>query len=349
VNVSTTIWLATIGLLVAAFILDFVVVDARPHVFGPKQAARWVAAYIVAAMIFAVFVWNYYGAEYGQQFLAGWITEYSLSVDNLFVFIVLISSFAVPELLKHRVLLIGVAIAIVLRGVLIVIGAAAIAKFTATFYVFAAFLLYTAISVWRSHNEEPDPEGNGLVRLVEKYVPTSREYSDAKLTVKIDGRRFITPLFLVILAIGTTDLLFALDSIPAVFGLTQEPYLVFAANAFALMGLRQLYFLLDGLLAKIIYLARGLAIILGFIAIKLFLEAIEGTTELNPPHVTIAQSLGFIAIVLGVTVITSLIAVHQSPDLALQSEISQAIEESTEHRGDAIEHLGSDDSQTKGI
>lgn len=345
-NVSTTVWLVTLSILVAAFVLDFVVVDARPHVFGPKQAARWVVAYIVAALLFAVFVWNYFGAEYGQQFLAGWITEYSLSVDNLFVFIVLMSSFAVPELLKHRVLLIGVAIAIVLRGVLIVVGAAAIAKFTATFYVFAAFLFYTAVSVWRSHDEEPDPEGNGLVRLVEKYVPTSREYSEARFTVRIDGKRFITPLFVVILAVGTTDLLFALDSIPAVFGLTQEPYLVFAANAFALMGLRQLYFLLDGLLSKIIYLARGLAIILGFIAIKLFLEAIEGTTDLHPPHITIAISLMFIASVLGVTVITSLIAVRRSPELAQQSEIAQAIEESTEHRGDAIEHLGPEGSQT---
>ena len=345
-NVSTTVWIATIGILIAAFIFDFLVVDARPHVFGPKQAARWVVAYIIGALLFAVFVWNTYGAEYGQQFLAGWITEYSLSVDNLFVFIVLMSSFAVPEMLKHRVLLIGVAIAIVLRGVLIVVGAAAISRFTATFYVFAIFLFYTAVSVWRSHDEEPDPEGNGLIRLVERYVPTTKEYVDTKFTVKIEGKRFITPLFVVILAVGTTDLLFALDSIPAVFGLTQEPYLVFAANAFALMGLRQLYFLLDGLLAKIIYLARGLAIILGFIAIKLFLEAVEGTTELHPPHVTIAQSLMFIATVLGVTVITSLIAVRRSPELAMQSEIAQAKEESAEHRGEAIDHLGTEDSQT---
>jgi len=344
-TVSNTIWIITLGILAGAFILDFVVVDARPHVFGPKQAARWVVAYIIAALLFAAFVWNYFGAEYGQQFLAGWITEYSLSVDNLFVFIVLMSSFAVPEMLKHRVLLVGVALAIVLRGILIVVGAAAIARFTATFYVFAAFLMYTAITVWRSHDEEPDPEGNGLVRLVEKYVPTSREYVNSKLTVKIDGKRFITPLFLVILAVGTTDLLFALDSIPAVFGLTQEPYLVFAANAFALMGLRQLYFLLDGLLAKIIYLARGLAIILGFIAIKLFLEALDGTTDLHPPHVTIAQSLIFIATVLAVTVVTSLIAVRRSPELAKHSEISHAVEESEQHRGEGIEHLGPGDSQ----
>ena len=345
-EVSVLAWAITLGILAAAFILDFVVVDARPHVFGPKQAARWVSAYIVGALIFAVFVWNYYGAEYGQQFLAGWITEYSLSVDNLFVFIVLMSSFAVPDALKHRVLLIGVALAIVLRGVLIVVGAAAITRFTATFYVFAAFLLYTAISVWRSHGEEPDLEGNGLVRLVEKYVPTSREYSGVKATVKISGRRHITPLFLVILAVGTTDLLFALDSIPAVFGLTKEPYLVFAANAFALMGLRQLYFLLDGLLAKIIYLARGLAVILGFIAGKLFLEALDGTTSLEVPHVSIAQSLMFIVFTLGVTVTTSLIAVKRDPTLMLQSEAAQVETESIEHRGEALERMPDEDSLT---
>jgi tellurite resistance protein TerC len=339
-NVSLAVWVITVGILTAAFVLDFAVVDARPHVFGPKQAARWVIAYIVAALFFATYVWNFFGAEYGQQFLAGWITEYSLSVDNLFVFIVLMSSFSVPEMLKHRVLLIGVAIAIVLRGILIVVGAAAISRFTATFYVFAAFLFYTAVSVWRSHDEEPDPEGNGLIRLIEKHLPTTREYAGTSFTVKIDGKRFITPLFVVILAVGTTDLLFALDSIPAVFGLTQEPYLVFAANAFALMGLRQLYFLLDGLLSKIIYLARGLAIILGFIAIKLFLEAVAGTTELHPPHITIAQSLLFIALTLGTTVVTSLLAVRRSPELASHSEISDALAESVEHSGEGIEHLG---------
>jgi tellurite resistance protein TerC len=342
-EVSALVWAITLGILAAAFILDFVVVDARPHVFGPKQAARWVVAYIIGALVFAVLVWNYFGAEYGQQFLAGWITEYSLSVDNLFVFIVLMSSFAVPESLKHRVLLIGVALAIVLRGALIVVGAAAILRFTATFYVFAAFLLYTAISVWRSHGEEPDLEGNGLVRLVEKYVPTSREYFGAKATVKISGKRHITPLFLVILAVGTTDLLFALDSIPAVFGLTKEPYLVFAANAFALMGLRQLYFLLDGLLAKIIYLARGLAIILGFIAGKLFLEALDGTTDLEVPHVSIAQSLMFILFTLGVTIITSLVAVKRNPMLVLQSEATQVTAESIDHRGEALTHIRDED------
>ena len=345
-EVSAIVWAITLGILAAAFILDFLVVDARPHVFGPKQAARWVVAYIIGALIFAAFVWNYFGAEYGQQFLAGWITEYSLSVDNLFVFIVLMSSFAVPEGLKHRVLLIGVALAIVLRGVLIVVGAAAISRFAATFFVFSAFLLYTAITVWRSHGEEPDLEGNGLVRWVERYVPTSRDYAGTLTTIKISGKRHITPLFLVILAVGTTDLLFALDSIPAIFGLTKEPYLVFAANAFALMGLRQLYFLLDGLLGKIIYLARGLAIILGFISIKLFFEALDGTTDIEVPHVTIAQSLTFILLTLVVTVITSLAAVKRDPSLALQSEAAHTTTEAVKHRGEALEHIHGEDSET---
>jgi len=345
-EVSAIVWAITLGVLAAAFILDFVVVDARPHVFGPKQAARWVVAYIVGALVFAVFVWNYFGAEYGQQFLAGWITEYSLSVDNLFVFIVLMSSFAVPEGLKHRVLLIGVALAIILRGVLIVVGAAAISRFAATFFVFSAFLLYTAITVWRSHGEEPDLEGNGLVRWVEKYVPTSRDYAGTKTVVKISGKRHITPLFLVILAVGTTDLLFALDSIPAIFGLTKEPYLVFAANAFALMGLRQLYFLLDGLLGKIIYLDRGLAIILGFIAVKLFFEALDGTTDLEVPHVTIAQSLTFILLTLLVTVITSLAAVKRDPSLAHTSHAAHTTTEAVKHRGEALEHIPDEDSKT---
>lgn len=329
----------------AAFVLDFVVVDARPHVFGPKQAARWVVGYIVAALVFAAFVWSYFGPEYGQQFLAGWITEYSLSVDNLFVFIVLMSSFAVPEMLKHRVLLLGVAIAIVLRGALIVVGAAAISRFTATFYVFAAFLFYTAVTVWRSHNSQADNEGNALIRIVARYVPSTETYVDAKYFVRVGGKRHITPLFVVILAIGTTDLLFALDSIPAVFGLTHEAYLVFAANAFALMGLRQLYFLLDGLLTNIIYLAKGLAVILGFIAIKLLLEAIAGTTSLHPPHVTISQSLMFIASVLGVTVVVSLVAVRRNPNLALQSEAKHILNQSAEHRGHALGHLGDDDAK----
>lgn len=338
-HVTGSIWIITLVALLAIFIIDLVVVDAKPHAFTPKEALRWVLFYIALALGFAAYVWMHYAPQYGQEFLAGWVTEYSLSVDNLFVFLVLMASFNVPATQKHRVLLAGVVIAIVLRGILIVVGAAAIHKFAATFYVFAAFLLYTAIHVWRSHDEEPDPDGNALIRTVERIVPTVKTYEGAKLIVKRDGKRHITPMFLVILAIGTTDLLFALDSIPAVLGLTKEPYLVFTANAFALMGLRQLFFLLDGLLAKIVYLPKGLGLILGFIAVKLFLEAMAETTDIHVPHISIGQSLGFIGTALAVTVVTSLAAVKRDPSLARESEVSHALDEAAQHKGEAITHL----------
>lgn len=338
-QVTTATWLITIAVLVAVFIIDLVVVDAKPHVFGTKEAFRWVVFYVFAALVFAGYIWNFYGAQFGQEFLAGWVTEYSLSVDNLFVFLVLMSSFAVPAEQRHRVLLIGVLIAIVLRGILIVLGAAAIQRFAVTFFIFAAFLFYTAIHVWRSHDEEPDPDGNALVRAAEKILPTVKQYHGAKMIITQNGKRFITPMFLVILAIGTTDLLFALDSIPAILGLTKEPYLVFMANAFALMGLRQLFFLLDGLLAKIIYLPKGLAIILGFISIKLLFEALHATTELHVPDISIGQSLSVIGSTLTLTVLASLLAVKRNPELARTSELAHAVEESIEHKGEALEHL----------
>ena len=289
-NVPTWMWLATIGGLVGVIALDLILVDSRPHVFGPREATRWVIFYVALALAFAVFVFWYFGAAYSGQFLAGYITEYSLSVDNLFVFMVILSAFAVPAEHRHRVLLVGIVIALILRGILILIGAEAIARFAGTFFVFGALLLFTAVKVWRSHGEEPDPEGNALIRWLERRVPTTRDYHGAKLFVRLDGRRHITPMLLVMLAIGTTDLLFAIDSIPAVFGLTQEAYLVFTANAFALMGLRQLFFLLDGLFSKIVYLNRGLAIILGFIGVKLVLEALAETTDhLHPVAEAVAH------------------------------------------------------------
>lgn len=338
-QVTSTLWIISLVVLLAIFIIDLIVVDAKPHSFTSREALRWVLFYILAALAFAAFVWNNFGSQYGQEFLAGWVTEYSLSVDNLFVFIVLMASFNVPAELKHRVLLAGVLIALILRGILIVVGAAAIHKFAATFYIFAAFLFWTAIHVWRSHDEEPDPDGNALIRAAEKFLPTVKTYHGHKLTIKKENKRFITPMFLVILAVGTTDLLFALDSIPAVLGLTKEPYLVFTANAFALMGLRQLFFLLDGLLSKIIFLPKGLAIILGFISVKLFLEALHETTDLEVPTVSIVQSLTVIALSLAVTVTTSLVAVKRNPALARTSEAAHAIDESVIHSGEAISHL----------
>ena len=338
-NVPAWLWVATIGGLVAVIVLDLLLVDSRPHVFGPKEATRWVLIYIALALAFAAFLYFYFAPTYAGQFLAGYITEYSLSVDNLFVFLVIMSSFAVPREHQHRVLLVGIVIALVLRAILIVVGAEAIDRFAGTFYLFGALLVYTAIKVWRSDDEEPDPDGNALVRAVEKRVPTTRDYHGTRLTVRLDGKRHVTPMLLVMLAIGTTDLLFAIDSIPAVFGLTKEAYIVFTANAFALMGLRQLFFLLHGLFDKLVYLNRGLAVILGFIGVKLLLEAVGETTSVPVPHIPIVVSLGVIVGVLAVTTVVSLVAVRRNPDLVASSPESVAEREAAEEFGQGLEDI----------
>ena len=312
-NVPTWLWVATSGGLLALIVIDLLVVDSRPQALGTREAGTWVSIYFALAMCFAVFMSLYFGLTYGGQFIAGYLTEYSLSVDNLFVFLVLMTSFAVPWMLQHRVLLVGVLIALVLRGILILIGAELIARFAGIFYVFGAFLFFTAWKVWTSHDSEPDPQGNGLVRFVSKRFAVSPDYDGTKLVTKIARKRMLTPLALVMLAIGTTDVLFALDSIPAVFGITQEAYIVFAANAFALMGLRQLYFLLQGLMGRLRYLNYGLAIILAFIAVKLILEAVHETTSIAVPLIPIWLSLAFIVAVLAVTAVLSLRAPVQ-PD-----------------------------------
>lgn len=313
--VSGTAWAITVVALVAVMAFDFWVVERRPHAFTSAEAARWVIAYVSLAALFAVYLLWQYGTGPAGEFVAGYITEYSLSVDNLFVFVVLMGSFAVPAALQHRVLLIGVVLALVLRTGLIFVGAAALTRFTVTFYLFGAFLIWTAWRVATSHEEEADPEGNALVRWVEKRFPVTREYYGHQWTAIINGVRHITPMALVILAIGTTDLLFAVDSIPAVFGLTTSTYIVFTVNAFALMGLRQLFFLLHGLLGRLVYLNRGLALILAFIGVKLILEALHSTTSLPVPEIGIAVSLAVIVGILVVTVVASLLAVRRDPTL----------------------------------
>ena len=301
------LWAATVAGLVGIICLDLVIVDRRPHAFGTREATRWVVAYVSLAAIFAVMIGAWFGPGFAGEFIAGYITEYSLSVDNLFVFMVIMTSFAVPAQYQHRVLLVGVVIALILRGILIAVGAGLIARFSGMFFVFGAFLLYTAWKVWVAReDEEPDPDGNGLIRFVARRFPTTPVYHGTRLTAIVAGRRALTPMALVMLAIGTTDLLFAMDSIPAVFGITSEPYLVFTANAFALMGLRQLFFLLRGLMGRLRHLNKGLAIILAFIGVKLVLEALHETTSLPVPTVPIWLSLGFIIVVLGITAAVSL-------------------------------------------
>ena len=306
--VSGLVWGVTLATLVGVILLDLILVERRPREFGAREASRWVAFYVACAALFAVFVGWKYGVGYAGEFVAGYLTEYSLSIDNLFVFMLIMSSFAVPAAYQHRVLLVGIVIALVLRGILIVVGAELISRFSFIFYLFAAFLLFTAWKVWTSDDseEEKDVQGNALVTWVSTRFPTTNEYHGNALTATIAGRRVLTPMALVMLAIGTTDLLFAVDSIPAVFGITQEPYLVFTANAFALMGLRQLFFLLKGVLGRLVHLNKGLAIILGFIGVKLLLEALHSTTSLPVPVIPIWMSLLVIVGVLAVTAFASL-------------------------------------------
>ncbi|HWC79378.1 MAG TPA: TerC family protein [Pseudonocardiaceae bacterium] len=270
------LWLVTIVGLLVILALDIMIVDHRPHAFTVGEAARWVVFYCACAVVFGVGIWLVFGGRFAGEFFAGYLTEYSLSVDNLFVFMVIMSSFRVPLVHQHRVLLIGVLIALAFRGGLIGVGSAVISAFGSVFYLFGAFLLYTAYRMIRSMNDEPDSfKENAVIRTLRKVAPVSADYHDGRSFVRIEGRRMITPMFVVIVAIGTTDLLFALDSIPAVFGLTQQAYLVFTVNVFALMGLRQLYFLIGGLLRKLHYLPIGLGVLLGYVGIKLILEVLH--------------------------------------------------------------------------
>lgn len=312
-TVSLTTWVITLAALIAIIVFDLIIVDRRPHDFTAREATKWIGVYVFLAMIFAVIVWVQYGASFAGQFVAGYITEYSLSVDNLFVFLVIMTSFAVPSALQHRVLLVGIVIALILRGILIVVGAEIIDRFQGVFFIFAAFLFFTAWKVWSGEDEEPDPDTNRMVTFISKRVPTTTEYDGSRLITKISGKRFLTPLALVMLAIGTTDLLFALDSIPAVFGITSEAYLVFAANAFALMGLRQLYFLIRDLITKLRHLNKGIALILVFIGIKLLLEACHSVLGWNVPLVPVWLSLVVIVTILAITTLLSLRPQRNSP------------------------------------
>ena len=315
-DISTTTWVLTIAGLVLLLAFDLAVAARKgPHKVTTREATGWVVFYVGLAVLFGAGLAVVGGGEHGGQFFAGYVTEYSLSVDNLFVFVIIMTSFAVPAAYQHKVLLFGIALALVLRGVFIAVGAAAIQRFDWVFFVFGAFLVWTAYKLARGGDDEHDTE-NKLVLLMEKVLPTTREYDGAKVTTRVDGKRLVTPMLLVMIAIGSTDLLFALDSIPAIFGLTQEPYIVFTANAFALMGLRQLYFLLDGLLDRLVYLSKGLSVILGFIGVKLVFHAAHSYDWGHwAPDIGTFTSLGVILGVLAVTVVLSLRAVKRDPSL----------------------------------
>ena len=313
-DVPTWVWLATIVGLLLVLSFDLFVVDLHPHLITVREAAKWVVFYVAAAAAFGFGLFLIAGGRYAGEFFAGYITEYSLSVDNLFIFVIIMSTFAVPAIHQHKVLLFGILCALILRGAFIAAGAAVIAQFQWVFYLFGAFLLYTAWNLAFPRADEGDEyRENRAIRLARRLLPVTDDYHGARTVVRVNGRRYVTPLLVVMIAIGTTDLLFALDSIPAIFGLTKEPYLVFTANAFALMGLRQLFFLLGGLLNRLVYLDKGLAVILGFIGVKLVFEAMSSNGLEWAPHIGVVQSLTVIVGVLTITTVASLLKVRADP------------------------------------
>jgi tellurite resistance protein TerC len=308
VSVPLWVWIATIVAIIGLFALDLVLVDRRPHAIGVAEAARWVAFYIAAAILFGAGVGVFSTALRAKQFFAGYVTEYSLSVDNLFVFIVLIAAFRVPKIHEHKVVLVGVLGSLVLRGALIAAGAAVVARFEWVFYLFGVFLIVTAarLAVQRDNNGEEYQELS-VLRLLGRVLPVTDEYHGGASVVRLHGKRYVTPLFVVMVALAITNVLFAFDSIPAIFGLTKNAFIVFSANAFALMGLRQLYFMVGGLLTRLVYLSRGLAVVLGFIGVKLIMEALVSSGVPGVPTISIEVSLGVIVLVLAVTTIASLL------------------------------------------
>jgi len=316
-NVAPWVWVLTIGLTGVLLLVDVVIIGRRPHVPSMAEVGRHLVFFVTLAVLFGLGVWYFSGAEYAAQYFAGWLTEYSLSVDNLFVFLIIMAKFGVPERLQQTALMVGIVIALFLRGIFIAVGAAAINEFAWIFYVFGAFLIYTAVKLAREGDSDDDEfDENRFLKWIESRFPATNQWHGPRLFVKSNGGRIITPMFIVILALGTTDLLFALDSIPAIFGLTQEPFLVLTANIFALMGLRQLYFLIGGLLKRLVYLGIGLAVLLAFIGVKLILHAAHvnelpfinaGQHVIGAPDISIGQSLTAIVTILSITTIASLL------------------------------------------
>ncbi|AMO59266.1 TerC family integral membrane protein [Mycolicibacterium phlei] len=313
-NVSTLEWAITLSVTILVLLFDVIVIGRRPHEPTRRETGTYLTIYITLAIAFGVWVWFFHGSQFGLEFFAGWLTEYSLSVDNLFIFLIIMASFNVPRKYQQEALLVGIILALIFRGIFIALGAVAINQFSWIFYVFGAFLVYTAVNLIRDTDHDDDGD-NFVVRFARRRLSmTDRWDKGLKLWIKEDGKRLMTPMFLVIVALGTTDLLFALDSIPAIYGLTREPYLVFTANVFALMGLRQLYFLLGDLLKRLVYLSQGLAIILAFIGVKLILHAlhenelpfINGGEHVPVPEVPTLLSLGVIVVTLLITTAASL-------------------------------------------
>ena len=313
-GITPLIWIITIAITIAFFVFEFFAHVRTPHEPTIGESARWSAFYIGLALLFGVGIGLVSGWGFGGEYFAGYLTEKALSIDNLFVFLLVMTGFAVPKKYQQKVLMIGIVIALIMRGAFIAVGAALIENYSWVFYIFGALLLVLAYrQAFSSH--ESDPANGRLVKFARRILPLTDDYHGDRLSVKIDGKRFFTPMLLTIVAIGFVDLIFAVDSIPAIYGLTNEAYIVFTANAFALMGLRQLYFLIGGLLERLVYLAQGLAVILAFIGVKLVLHALKvnelpfingGESVKWAPDIPIWFSLTFIGLTIAVATILSL-------------------------------------------
>src|SRR3954452_8872225 len=305
-HVTLAGWAATIGLIAVLFVVDlFVSRPGHAHAVEFREAALASAFYIAVALGFGLVFGVIAGWEFGAEYFAGYIVEKSLSVDNLFVFVVIMSTFGVPPEHQQRVLTFGILAALVLRAIFIALGAALISAFSFMFLLFGVLLIVTAVQLFRHRDEDPDIDDNALVRLSRRVLPVTEHYDGSRMVTRVSGRRVVTPLFIVFIAIGSTDILFALDSIPAVFGVTEEAFIVFAANAFALLGLRALYFLVTGLLDRLVYLSRGLSAFVAFIGVKLMLH-FGHLQDDSIPEIETSTSLVVIGVVLVITVVASL-------------------------------------------
>ena len=336
-HVTAEVWLITIVAMVVIFGIDLLVIGRRPHEPSMKECGIAIGIFSGMAILFGLGVWYFSGAQYAAEFYAGWLTEYSLSIDNLFIFVLIMANLRVPRELQQFALMVGIVLALIFRGVFIAVGAAAIERFSWVFFIFGGFLIYTAVKLYldfrAKHSEADDEVENALMRWVKRVFPATEDYRGTKLTVKEDGKRLITPMLFVIVALGSTDLLFALDSIPAIFGLTHEPYLVFTANVFALMGLRQLYFLIGGLLQRLVYLSVGLSVILAFIGVKLVLHAmheyhLDERVGING-EIPIWVSLGVIIVTLAVTTVASLAKSSRDAKAAEAAEVARVAQEAS--------------------
>ena len=318
---TPTLWAVTLGGVLLLLVLDFLV-TRRPHAVSMREAVGWSAFYIALPLDFGAFLWSRYGSGTGVEYLTGYLVEKSLSVDNLFVFMLLLTAFAVPAALQQRVLLYGIVGALVLRGVFIAVGAAVLANLSFAFLIFGAILLLTAVKILRDQRSEGshdvDVSQMRSVRVIRRFMPVTEDYRGTKMFVREAGRRAATPLLVVVVAVFATDIVFAVDSVPAVYGITGDPYLVFATNAFALLGLRALYFVLQGALSKLVHLGYGLATILAFIGVKLVLHWAHGIWE-GVPEIPTVASLLVILLVLAVVTATSLYATRDGKGDALAS------------------------------